>query len=117
MNAPNSAGPAGFAFKPVIIVIVAATILITVGWMIVERVTRSEAESTCRTALETELGSDGVVKVEDLTEVTNGVLTKVEGTLVYRKDQGAGSRVETWFTCQLEGSSDDLRLRELTIKD
>lgn len=75
------------------------------------------AEQACRAELEQRLGEDGVVSIEDVEENSSGVLTKVEASLVYREQRGAGDRVETWFTCQLEGSGDDVRLTTLTIHD
>lgn len=77
----------------------------------------SEAMDICRAELESRLGEDGVVKVDDVEERTSGVLTKVEGSLVYREDEGAGDRHDTFFTCQLEGDADDLVLRELTVNE
>lgn len=76
----------------------------------------SEAEELCRDALEAELGEDGVVKVSDVEEQSSGALTKVEGNLAYREEQGAGDRHDTWFICQLEGSEGDLSVSDLTIK-
>lgn len=75
---------------------------------------RTEAQSKCVTALETRLGEDGVVKIENLTENSTKWLTKVEGDLVYRLDQGAGDRVETWFVCQVDETG---RVSNLIVKD
>lgn len=62
----------------------------------------TEAQQTCVDALERKYGEDGVVDVDDFTENSSLALTKVEGSLVYREQQGAGDRVDTWFTCQLD---------------
>lgn len=62
----------------------------------------TEAQQKCVDMLEARYGEDGLVDVDDLTENSSGVKTKVEGSLVYREQQGAGDRVDTWFTCQLD---------------
>ena len=81
----------------------------------------TDAQQACVDALERKYGEDGLVDVDDLTEVSSSVRTKVEGSVVYRYQQGAGDRVDTWFTCQLDntGAVESLTLSEegLTLFD
>ena len=78
---------------------------------------KSEAYQMCERQLISTYGEDGVVKIFDVTENESTALMKVEGSLVYREQQGAGDRVDTWFICQLEKTSGGgLAVRELTVK-
>lgn len=74
----------------------------------------TDAQQTCVDALEERFGEDGLVKVDDLAENASDALTKVEGELVYRHDQGAGDRVDTWFTCQVDEAG---AVTNLVVKD
>lgn len=74
----------------------------------------SDAEESCRDALEARFGEDGVVDIDNVEERSSRERTKVEGDLAYREDQGAGDRVDTWFVCQLDG---DGEVVDLTVKE
>lgn len=74
---------------------------------------RTEAQEKCVGLLEAKYGEAGVVDVGDFTENSSAYRTKVEGSLVYRGQQGAGERVDTWFACVLD---EDGSLVSLDVK-
>lgn len=102
--------------KPAWMVLSLAAVIVLVGVSVSMLTRGSEAERLCRDELEGRLGEDGVVDVGNIEERSSGELTKVEGSLAYREEQGAGDRHDTWFICQLESPGGNLSVRDLTIK-
>lgn len=97
-------------------VVVAATLLAATALTGCSEEEMSTAQQSCYDALEAKFGpeGEGLVSVGDFTENSSPVRTKVEGSVVYRPQGGAGDRVDTWFTCQLDDAG---RVTTLTVED